>query len=155
MSPDPTDAWNSREFHVKWKRWSYIHCSWDTLSTLSQLGGFKRVINYMRRMDDLAVARSRTSREENELRDVERQMEEQLVQQHMEVVPPPPPCMHKSCLHDTAFKCAVIDMPDPFTLPPWCSVMTMPAAQRLSAQCVSSLIEQTTSPIAAQNLRYD
>ena len=85
LSPDPTDAWASREFHVKWRRWSFIHCSWDTLTTLAQLGGFKRVLNYIKRQDDLAAMRPRLSREENELRDVERQMEEQLVQEHMQV----------------------------------------------------------------------
>ena len=49
------DAWASREFHVKWRRWSYIHCSWDTRETLSQLGGYKRVLNYMKRTDELEV----------------------------------------------------------------------------------------------------
>ncbi len=33
---------------VKWKRFSYIHCSWDTRATLAQLAGFKRVLNYMK-----------------------------------------------------------------------------------------------------------
>ena len=55
---DPSDPWTGREFHVKWKRWSYVHCSWDTLSTLSQLGGFKRVTNYIKKADDLAAARA-------------------------------------------------------------------------------------------------
>ncbi|KAK9788572.1 hypothetical protein WJX73_002856 [Symbiochloris irregularis] len=85
VSPDTVDPWNTREFHVKWRRWSFVHCSWDTLTTLSQLGGFKRVLNYIKRQDDLAAIRPRLSREENELRDVERQMEEQLVQEHMQV----------------------------------------------------------------------
>lgn len=53
--PDPQDPWASREFLVKWKRWSYIHCSWDTRLTLSQLGGYKRVANYMKRMDERQV----------------------------------------------------------------------------------------------------
>jgi hypothetical protein len=52
---DPTDKWGSREFLVKWKRWSYIHCSWDTRATLSQLGGYKRVLNYMKRVDEREV----------------------------------------------------------------------------------------------------
>ena len=43
------DPWRSKEFYVKWKRWSYIHCSWDTRETLSQLGGYKRVMNYIKR----------------------------------------------------------------------------------------------------------
>lgn len=50
--PYPEDPWATCEFHVKWKRWSYIHCSWDTRDTLSQLGGYKRVLNYMKRTDE-------------------------------------------------------------------------------------------------------
>eukprot|EP00884_Botryococcus_braunii_P018071 jgi/Botrbrau1/4948/Bobra.0122s0026.1 len=80
---DPLDPWATREFWVKWKRWSYIHCSWDTRLTLSQLGGYKRVLNYMKRMDERHYVRMRLSREEIELQDVEQQMEEELVQQHM------------------------------------------------------------------------
>ena len=55
---DPSDPWLAREFRVKWKRWSYVHCSWDTLITLSQLGGFKRVTNYIKKADDLAAIRA-------------------------------------------------------------------------------------------------
>ena len=57
MEPNPEDRWASREFHVKWRRWSYIHCSWDTRETLSQLGGYKRVANYMKRTDALEARR--------------------------------------------------------------------------------------------------
>ena len=49
----PGDPWANCEFHIKWKRYAYIQCSWDTRTTLSQLGGYKRVINYMKRWDDL------------------------------------------------------------------------------------------------------
>lgn len=55
MSPFPGDPWANTEFHIKWKRYAYIQCSWDTKATLSQLGGYKRVINYMKRWDDLQV----------------------------------------------------------------------------------------------------
>ena len=51
----PGDKWASMEFWVKWKRWSYRHCSWDTLTTLSQLGGYKRVLNYCKKQDEIAV----------------------------------------------------------------------------------------------------
>lgn len=40
---------------MKWRRFSYRHCSWDTRATLSQLKGFKRVLNYMRRVDEREV----------------------------------------------------------------------------------------------------
>lgn len=82
---EPGDVWASRLFLVKWKRYSYIHCSWDTRATLMQLGGWKRVQNYIKRQEDQAITRARLSREEQELMDLERSMEEQLVEEHMQV----------------------------------------------------------------------
>ena len=55
MEQDPSDPWATREFYVKWKRWAYIHCSWDSDATLQQLGGYKRVLNYIKRQDELEV----------------------------------------------------------------------------------------------------
>ncbi len=55
QAPIHGDLWATRQFLVKWKRWSYIHCSWDTRETLSQLGGYKRVLNYMKRVDEQVV----------------------------------------------------------------------------------------------------
>ena len=53
--PFEEDPWATKEFYVKWKRWSYIHCSWDTRETLAQLGGYKRVMNYMKRQVSLSL----------------------------------------------------------------------------------------------------
>lgn len=50
LGADPSDPWTRRELYIKWKRYSYIHCSWDTKATLSQLAGFKRVLNYIKRV---------------------------------------------------------------------------------------------------------
>lgn len=50
------DKWANMDFWVKWKRWSYRHCSWDTLNTLSQLGGYKRVLNYCKRQEEMEVS---------------------------------------------------------------------------------------------------
>lgn len=55
----PGDPWATREFRIKWKRYSYIHCSWDLRATLEQLPGFKRVINYMRRVRACGARASR------------------------------------------------------------------------------------------------
>lgn len=55
VAPVPGDPWASREFYVKWARFSYLHCSWDTRETLSQLKGYKRVLNYMRKADEREV----------------------------------------------------------------------------------------------------
>jgi chromodomain-helicase-DNA-binding protein 1 len=82
---NPRDPWASREFYVKWARYSYIHCSWDAYSTLKQLGGFKRILNYCRRMDQLAAERAALSAEEREDRDVRAEMEAELEREHSQV----------------------------------------------------------------------
>jgi chromodomain-helicase-DNA-binding protein 1 len=82
---DPTDPYANQEFFVKWRHWSYIHCSWDTRETLFQLAGYKRVKNYIKRMEDLDRKRRVLSREEIELLDVERQMEYEISLQHQSV----------------------------------------------------------------------
>jgi hypothetical protein len=90
IPPDPTDAFANQEFYVKWRHWSYIHCSWDTRDTLFQLAGYKRVKNYIKRMEDLDRKRRILSREEIELLDVERQMEYEMSLQHQVVRRPHP-----------------------------------------------------------------
>lgn len=37
--PNPRDPWATREFYIKWARRSYLHCTWELKSTLSQVGG--------------------------------------------------------------------------------------------------------------------
>ncbi|MEW5309897.1 MAG: hypothetical protein WDW38_001742 [Sanguina aurantia] len=82
---DRRDMWATREMFVKWKLHSHIHCSWEPKRSLEKLAGYKRVLNYMRRSDDLVASRPHVSREEQELRDVEIEMEAQLNTQHMQV----------------------------------------------------------------------
>lgn len=38
--------WDLMELRIKWKRLSYIHCTWEKLEHLRQLPGAKRVANY-------------------------------------------------------------------------------------------------------------
>lgn len=86
MTVSPTaDPWKSREFYVKWARFSYIHCSWDSYATLAQLGGFKRVLNYCRKIDLEAVERLNLGAEEREAADVRRAMQEELEREYTKV----------------------------------------------------------------------
>ena len=78
----PDDPYASKEFFVKWRHWSHLHNSWDTRETLFQLAGYKRVKNYIKRMEALDRKRSVLSREELELLDVERQLEYEMSLQH-------------------------------------------------------------------------
>jgi hypothetical protein len=57
----------------------------EPLSALTGRPGSKRVSNYMKRADEGAVARRLLSREELELLDVARGMEEQLLEQYKQV----------------------------------------------------------------------
>lgn len=82
---DPAAPWESVQFRVKWRRLSYAHCSWEGLGCLRSRPGAKRVTNYIKRVEALAAARPGLSREEAELLDVTRQMEEQLQEQYTQV----------------------------------------------------------------------
>lgn len=50
LSPVAGDPWASREFYIKWKRYSYIHCSWDSRAVLDSLRGYKRVVIYIKKV---------------------------------------------------------------------------------------------------------
>lgn len=82
---DTKDPWKTREFYVKWARFSYIHCSWDSVSTLSQLGGYKRVLNYCRKVDAETAQRSALGAEEREVMDIRAALEAELEQEHSQV----------------------------------------------------------------------
>jgi chromodomain-helicase-DNA-binding protein 1 len=48
--PRPGDPWATRAFLIKWRFYSHLHCTWETRPTLQQLAGYKRVLNYMRKV---------------------------------------------------------------------------------------------------------
>lgn len=57
---DVADLWLNREFHIKWKRYAYIHTSWESRETLSKLGGYKRITNYIKRSNNHQVSNPNT-----------------------------------------------------------------------------------------------
>ena len=83
--PPPADKWDAVEFRVKWRRHSYLHTDWDTKETLSQLAGFKRVLNYCKRVDEYAAARPSMSREAAEYADLQLAMAEEAAEEHAKV----------------------------------------------------------------------
>ena len=46
------DPWRTREICVKWQRRAYRHATWEAVATLENLGGFKRVQNYMKKVEE-------------------------------------------------------------------------------------------------------
>ncbi|KAI4386227.1 hypothetical protein MLD38_004177 [Melastoma candidum] len=77
--------WNDMEFLIKWKGQSHLHCQWKCFSDLQSLSGFKKVLNYTKKvMEDMKYRRS-VSREEIEVIDVSKEMDLDLIRQYSQV----------------------------------------------------------------------
>ena len=72
-------------FNVKWQRRAYIYSTWDNDEDLQLLKGYKRITNYMRRVNEADARKPYLSPEELEQINVEKEMELQLVSQHMHI----------------------------------------------------------------------
>ena len=75
----------SYKFRIKWQRRAYIYCTWEHDEDLRLLNGYKRVTNYLRKVNWNEDRRPYLSPEEIEQENVEKEMELQLVHQHMEI----------------------------------------------------------------------
>ncbi|XP_023733259.1 protein CHROMATIN REMODELING 5 [Lactuca sativa] len=81
LEPD----WSNTEFFIKWKGHSHLHCQWKSFSELQNLSGFKKVINYTKKvMEDIRHRRT-VSREEIEVIDVSKEMDLDLIKQNCQV----------------------------------------------------------------------
>ncbi len=79
------EAWKHWQFYVKWARTSHIHNSWDSYQTLSMLGGFKRVLNYCKRVDAMNVRKASMTVEEKEEVEWRENMEQELLEEHKQI----------------------------------------------------------------------
>ncbi|MCL7044937.1 hypothetical protein MKW94_000716, partial [Papaver nudicaule] len=79
---DSEPDWNETEFFIKWKGQSYLHCQWKSFSDLQNLSGFKKVVNYTKRVIEERRYRMTLSREEVEVHDVGKEMELDLIKQY-------------------------------------------------------------------------
>ncbi|PSC73016.1 CHROMATIN REMODELING 5 [Micractinium conductrix] len=80
--PPGADPWAYREFFIKWARSSYLHCTWELRKALTPLAGYKRVLNYIKKCDEQEQRREYMTPEERELMDVQKQMEEEMVEEY-------------------------------------------------------------------------
>ncbi|KAL2653867.1 hypothetical protein R1flu_021995 [Riccia fluitans] len=87
LDTDPNEIidWEKQELYIKWKGQSYLHCQWQYLSELAQLSGYKKVVNYMKKIEDERSVRGSMSPEEAELHDVSKEMELDLLKQYTQV----------------------------------------------------------------------
>lgn len=82
---DSEPGWDDMEFLIKWKGQSHLHCQWKPLSELHNLSGFKKVLNYMKRIREDVRFRKSVSREEIEVHDVSKEMDLDLFKQNCQV----------------------------------------------------------------------
>ncbi|QDZ20038.1 SNF2 family DNA-dependent ATPase [Chloropicon primus] len=82
---DDDDESKTLKLYVKWQRRAYIYSTWEFDEDLQLLNGYKRISNYMRKVKDAEAKKPYLSPEEIEQMDVEKEMELQLVEQHMEI----------------------------------------------------------------------
>ncbi|KAG5064610.1 hypothetical protein JHK85_005793 [Glycine max] len=77
--------WNEIEFLIKWKGQSHLHCQWKSFAELQNLSGFKKVLNYTKKiMEDIRYRRT-ISREEIEVNDVSKEMDLDIIKQNSQV----------------------------------------------------------------------
>ncbi|KAL6841831.1 hypothetical protein ACP4OV_028343 [Aristida adscensionis] len=85
ITSDSDQQWDNVEFYIKWKGQSYLHCQWKTLSDLQSVSGFKKVLNYTKRVAEEQRYKRALSREEVEVHDVGKEMELDLIKQYSQV----------------------------------------------------------------------
>ncbi|XP_074582487.1 protein CHROMATIN REMODELING 5 [Curcuma longa] len=84
-SSDMETDWDAVEFYIKWKGQSYLHCEWKSFADLQNLSGFKKVLNYIKRISEERRHKKVLSREEIEVHDVSKEMELDLLKQYSQV----------------------------------------------------------------------
>lgn len=77
--------WKDTEFYIKWKGQSHLHCQWKSFSELQNLSGFKKVVNYTKKVMQEIRHRRTVSREEIEVIDVSKEMDLDLIKQNCQV----------------------------------------------------------------------
>ena len=75
----------SKQYRIKWKGSSYMHCTWEPYDALVGVRGSKKVENYIKAAIKEYQWRKTASREELELHDIEQEMLQDLYDEHLKV----------------------------------------------------------------------
>ncbi|OQR70391.1 chromodomain-helicase-DNA-binding protein 1-like [Tropilaelaps mercedesae] len=73
-----------QQFLIKWKNWSHLHNTWETMETLQNQGvkGLKRVENFLKKEEELQAWKDNATPEEIEYFDCQQEMSEELYTRH-------------------------------------------------------------------------
>lgn len=80
-----TDTKVNKQYRIKWKGSSFMHCTWEAYDALVGVRGWKKVENYIKAAIKDFQWRQGASREELELHDVEQEMLQDLYDEHLKV----------------------------------------------------------------------
>lgn len=85
--PSAPEEEKETQYLIKWKGWSHLHNTWESLQTLQdqKVKGMKKLDNYMKKEDDLRHWRNLASPEDIEYYECQQEMSEELQGKHMEV----------------------------------------------------------------------
>lgn len=75
----------NKEYRIKWKGMSYMHCTWESYEALQAVKGVKKLDNYIKASIKEFEWRKTASREELELHDIEQEMLQDLYDEHLKV----------------------------------------------------------------------
>ncbi|KAL3217007.1 hypothetical protein MRX96_032663 [Rhipicephalus microplus] len=81
------DAEKETQYLIKWKGWSHLHNTWESMQTLQEqkVKGLKKLENYIKREDELRNWRDNASPEDIEYYECQQELSEELQFKHMEV----------------------------------------------------------------------
>ncbi|XP_077514180.1 chromodomain-helicase-DNA-binding protein 1 isoform X3 [Amblyomma americanum] len=84
---DLPEAEKETQYLIKWKGWSHLHNTWESLQTLQEqkVKGLKKVENYIKREDELRHWRDNASPEDIEYFECQQELSEELQGKHMQV----------------------------------------------------------------------
>lgn len=75
----------NKEYRVKWKGQSYLHCTWETWDALQGVSGLKKLENYVRAATKECQWRKTATVEELEPHDIEIEMLQDLYDEHLKL----------------------------------------------------------------------
>jgi chromodomain-helicase-DNA-binding protein 1 len=94
---DTTSGTDHLMFLVKWKGWSHIHNTWNSMEDLSKYHGYKKLQTYLKKLDEQEEVYAMWPEEEQEAFDAERTMELELLESHVNVERI---CAHREAVRD-------------------------------------------------------
>lgn len=76
-----------KQYFIKWKGWSYIHCTWESMDTLNEqkVKGMKKLENYIKKENDIAAWRKYANVEDIDYFECQQELQQDLLKSYNNV----------------------------------------------------------------------